>query len=75
MFLLSHGGSLSSKVIVSLGMKLLMMFTIVSISNTTWSLISIRESLFSQSKSFKALFIRSAMAFSYFQIKRSCGGG
>ena len=75
MFLLSHGGSLSSKVIVSLGMKLLMMFTIVSISNTTWSLISIRESLFSQSKSFKALFIGSAMAFSYFQIKRSCGGG
>ena len=75
MFLLSYGGSLSSKVIVSLGMKLLMMFTIVSLNNTTWSLISIRESLFSQSKSFIALFIRSALAFSYFQIKRSYGGG
>ena len=68
MFLLSHGGSLLSKVILSLGMKLLMMFTIVSLNNTTWSLISIRESLFYQSKSFIALSIDLHWLFRIFKL-------
>ena len=62
---------LSSKVIISLGMKLL---TITSLNNAPSLLIPITESLFCQSKSLITLFIRSALAFSYFQIKRSYGG-
>ena len=48
-------------------MKLLIIFTIVSLHNAIWSFIPIQETLFSQ---LKALFIRSALAFLYFQIKR-----
>ena len=71
MFLLSHGGSLSSKIVVSLGMKLYIMFTIVPINNSP---CQIKESLLFQSKYLIALFIISPMVFLYFQIKRSYRG-
>ena len=51
--------------IVSFGMKLPIMFTIVLLNNATGWLIPIRESLFSQSKSL----IRSGLAFLYFETK------
>ena len=51
--------------IVSFGMKLPIMFTIVLLNNATGWLIPIRESLFSQSKSL----IRSGLAFLCFETK------
>ena len=56
-------GSLSLKIFILLGMKLLKMFIKVPLNNSTWELISLPLKAFSQLKDLIAKFMASILAF------------